>query len=194
MGPGIYHVKVQHLFFKNGERSPQIVNALGLAGEAAEVLEVFDSGFADFADGVHTDESIAEYIDKMQLEMGDVLWYVAALADSLGFTLKDIDNYIGDNAEESLVLFNQLNAMDPLRLIGFLNMHAGKVADIIKKNYWHGKPLDADGIMGALTNIICVLVTASSRQGFDIGVVAQRNIEKLAKRYPGGFVEGGGIQ
>jgi NTP pyrophosphatase (non-canonical NTP hydrolase) len=57
-------------------------NALGLAGEAGE-----------FADSIkkmvfHRHGEITH--DQLAKELGDVLWYVAALASKLGYTLAEI--------------------------------------------------------------------------------------------------------
>jgi NTP pyrophosphatase (non-canonical NTP hydrolase) len=54
--------------------------ALGLMGEAGEVAEKVKKWFRDGT------------IDKVAVarELGDVLWYVANLADDLGFTMSDI--------------------------------------------------------------------------------------------------------
>lgn len=57
------------------------VRALGLAGEAGE--------FADMIKKVVGHGHEIDY-DKMAAELGDVLWYVANLADSLNFDLNDI--------------------------------------------------------------------------------------------------------
>lgn len=56
--------------------------ALGLCGEAGEVAE-------------HIKKSIRDGTldkDKVALELGDVLWYLANLSDSLGFNLTEIAN------------------------------------------------------------------------------------------------------
>lgn len=59
--------------------------ALGLNGEAGEVADVLkkiqrDSGF----------EISGENRDKLKLELGDVLWYVAVMASELGLTLEAV--------------------------------------------------------------------------------------------------------
>lgn len=55
--------------------------ALGLGGESGEVLEVIKKGLrpGGFID-----------VKKVVLEMGDVLWYLSALADDLGTDLTTI--------------------------------------------------------------------------------------------------------
>jgi NTP pyrophosphatase (non-canonical NTP hydrolase) len=64
--------------------------ALGLGGESGEVLDNVKKMCRD-DDGVLTPSRLA----RLTSEMGDVLWYLSALADDLGVSLSDI-------AEENL--------------------------------------------------------------------------------------------
>lgn len=63
-----------------------IYTALKLSGEAGEVSEKIGKRLRDH-DG---DFSDAEWRQSVKKELGDVLWYVAAIADDLGFTLEDV--------------------------------------------------------------------------------------------------------
>lgn len=58
---------------------------MGIAGEAGEVVEKWKKIVA-YKDGVITDK------DKQELkkEMGDVVWYVAVLAHSLGMSFEEV--------------------------------------------------------------------------------------------------------
>lgn len=58
-----------------------IYPALGLANEAGEVLGKIKKVLRD------NDGEFAEYIDDIAAELGDVLWYIATLADDLGIEL-----------------------------------------------------------------------------------------------------------
>ena len=59
--------------------------ALGLGGEVGEVLNKVKKIMRDH-DGKLTDE----YRDILRKELGDVLWYVAALSTELGLNLDEI--------------------------------------------------------------------------------------------------------
>lgn len=56
-------------------------NAIGLAGEAGEVADLVKKGI------FHQHGLDAEKVKK---ELGDVLWYVAALCSKLGFDLGEV--------------------------------------------------------------------------------------------------------
>jgi len=58
---------------------------LGLVGESGEVAEKVKKLLRDH-DGVVSEEQKEE----IKKEMGDVLWYLAALAREFGFTLEDL--------------------------------------------------------------------------------------------------------
>jgi len=73
-------------FVATVKRYPQQYNvlypALGLCGEAGEVAEKVKKRVRD-----GTKESFKQDITK---ELGDVLWYISALAGDLGITLQEV--------------------------------------------------------------------------------------------------------
>lgn len=66
------------------------LKALGLAGEAGEVANKVKKIYRDdqFYEG--TDRIYEQTRCEIFDELGDVLWYVAQVADELGFNLKEI--------------------------------------------------------------------------------------------------------
>jgi NTP pyrophosphatase (non-canonical NTP hydrolase) len=62
-----------------------IAKILGLVGEAGEVAEKYKKIIRD-------KEGVVSEVDKQELtkEIGDVLWYVSALAQYLGVSLEDV--------------------------------------------------------------------------------------------------------
>ncbi|MDB5182099.1 MAG: hypothetical protein JWP13_862 [Candidatus Saccharibacteria bacterium] len=59
--------------------------AMGVVGEAGEVIEKWKKIVA-YREGKITDEDLKE----LSKELGDVVWYIAVLADSLGLSLEDV--------------------------------------------------------------------------------------------------------
>ncbi len=62
--------------------------AMGISGEAGEVLEKWKKIVA-YKDGVISDDDLHE----LMKELGDVVWYIALLAHSLGLSFDDIMNH-----------------------------------------------------------------------------------------------------
>ena len=60
--------------------------SLKLAGEAGEVSEKVGKRLRDY-EGDFTDP---EWQDALAKELGDVLWYIAALARDIGWTLEEV--------------------------------------------------------------------------------------------------------
>lgn len=59
--------------------------AMGIAGEAGEVLEKWKKIVA-YNDGNITDEDV----QRIKKELGDVVWYVALMAHSLDLSLEEV--------------------------------------------------------------------------------------------------------
>ena len=63
----------------------QTIWAMGVAGVAGEVIEKWKKMVA-YHEGKMSDEFLTDF----KKELGDVVWYVAVLADSLGFSFDEI--------------------------------------------------------------------------------------------------------
>ncbi len=78
-------------FVKEMKRYPEnmrvIYPTLGLTGEAGEIAEKVKKWVRDedYANGMSKERRQA-----LLLELGDPLWYIAALSDDLGFTLQEV--------------------------------------------------------------------------------------------------------
>jgi NTP pyrophosphatase (non-canonical NTP hydrolase) len=64
--------------------------AMGLAGEAGEVANKIKKLMRDDNLGLTTDQVDRQKAEEAADELGDVMWYVAVLAQDLGFGLEDI--------------------------------------------------------------------------------------------------------
>lgn len=77
---------VETAIFPRDNNLDIIYPALKLAGEAGEVAEKVGKAIRDDI----TKFQETAYLDDLAKELGDVLWYVAALADSIGYDLSEI--------------------------------------------------------------------------------------------------------
>ena len=64
--------------------------AMGLAGEAGEVANKIKKLMRDDNLGIQVEQVNKEKAEAAADELGDVMWYVACLAQDLGFSLEDI--------------------------------------------------------------------------------------------------------
>lgn len=69
----------------NDVQTDRSILALGVAGEAGEVADKWKKILC-YQEGKFTDSDLEE----LAKELGDVMWYIAAFADSFGLKLDDI--------------------------------------------------------------------------------------------------------
>ena len=62
---------------------------------------------------------------------------------------------------------------------------AGEVADLVGKWYGQGHDLDRDELIDELGDVLWHLAEVCTALRVDLGLVAYRNLRKLAARYPG---------
>jgi NTP pyrophosphatase (non-canonical NTP hydrolase) len=72
-----------------------IYPALGLCGEAGEVADKIKKT-------VRGDDPLYKVSGEIALELGDVLWYIAALADDLGVDLETIAKWNTDKLQRRM--------------------------------------------------------------------------------------------
>ena len=68
-----------------------------------------------------------------------------------------------------------------------LTGEAGETADIIKKHLFHATPLDQDALIKELGDCLWYIGAFATVLGLSLDDIAQRNVDKLRKRYPEGF-------
>lgn len=68
-----------------------------------------------------------------------------------------------------------------------LTGEAGEVAELIKKHLYHATPLDTDALAKELGDCLWYIAAFATVQGLSLADIAQRNIDKLRRRYPEGF-------
>jgi NTP pyrophosphatase (non-canonical NTP hydrolase) len=73
-----------------------------------------------------------------------------------------------------------------LSLLG-LGGEAGEVLDAYKKMAGHGHDFDQEKLMKEMGDALWYMADLCTKFGFSLDEVAKLNIDKLNKRYPGGF-------
>jgi NTP pyrophosphatase (non-canonical NTP hydrolase) len=68
-----------------------------------------------------------------------------------------------------------------------LTGESGEVAEIIKKAFYHGHPLDKEALHKELGDVLWYLAVMADGLGFSLDEIASANIAKLRARYPEGF-------
>lgn len=60
----------------------------------------------------------------------------------------------------------------------------GEYADAVKKHQVYGRPFDAENAIEEIGDVMWFVALAADCLGVDLNEIAERNIKKLAKRYP----------
>ena len=72
-----------HMFAQEGME--HVIFPMGLCGEAGEVAEKFKKMHRDTDGGI-----TEEFKESVKKELGDVLWYINAIAKNLGIPLEEV--------------------------------------------------------------------------------------------------------
>jgi NTP pyrophosphatase (non-canonical NTP hydrolase) len=173
-----YQVEVMRTASAQTGMEALLVRTLGLVGEVGEVVELIL--------GVTV---VGRPLDKdaFTKELGDVLWYIAALFHWL------------DESNTPTIVFSVVENPDVRPLARFfdfselvsngmrLTATAGLVADLVKKFFGHGAPLDKNRVLANLHLALVLTRAIADLVGVPLSVVAEKNIAKLRARYPQGF-------
>lgn len=140
------------------------IAALGLAGEAGELLAVLKETTWSEAEGKR---------DLFTKEAGDVCWYVAEITTALDLRSEFVHC---QNWPRSLTACG-----------GDICVEAAGVAEAIKKHLGYGHDLDRVELAVRLNRILAYVSQAGLPYGVTMFEVAEANLEKLAARYAAGF-------
>ena len=142
-------------------KSEHIINgALGLCGEAGEVMELLWSD----CETLYKNRKVAE-------ELGDVLWYCAELNTWLHGEIHDLEC-------DSMPLLNES--------VG-LCIAAARVADMVKKATMQGHEMSVKQIGDAVASVVRIVDELARKYGFTLDYIERENIAKLKRRYPYNF-------
>jgi NTP pyrophosphatase (non-canonical NTP hydrolase) len=82
-----YQVRAMRTAKYKSMDTQRLCAVLGLGGEAGEVQELFKKFWRKNDMEVKFD---SEFRNSLKFELGDILWYVASLANSMGWDLDDL--------------------------------------------------------------------------------------------------------
>jgi NTP pyrophosphatase (non-canonical NTP hydrolase) len=71
---------------------------------------------------------------------------------------------------------------------------SGELVDMLKKDVFHGVPMTLAQLESEAGDVLWYLSNLCRIHGVDLQHVAENNLMKLKRRYPDGFVKGGGIR
>lgn len=153
--------------------------------EHAHQCTVYGLGFVDEAV-----ELMALFFDPAQVsrsaiikEAGDVYWYAAALATRHDILLATTVDMGYDACHQQ-----DLNDIwDNMALSAGVVMSAKNVGEQIKKAYGHDHPLNRIELARNVGAVLYILNRLLERHAIAPEEVMEANVEKLMKRYPGGF-------
>lgn len=165
MNFNIYQEKALRTIKPHASKAEAICDwTLGIMGEISEVQEAL----------LAKNWSVA---NKMELakEIGDVVWYLAALTNELDVDLLDVLSDTFDDREiiEVLCMNNMI----------YTHLWAGRTCEIIKHHVMHKEPLDEAKLRNALYNMVTGLHAICREHGFTLKLAAELNEAKLSHRY-----------
>lgn len=70
----------------------------------------------------------------------------------------------------------------------------GELVDMLKKKLFHGRPATKKDLESEAGDVLWYLSNLCRTLGISLQRVAENNLLKLQRRYPNGFVKGGGIR
>jgi NTP pyrophosphatase (non-canonical NTP hydrolase) len=165
-------VRISKLF-KTPEDRKLVVYMAGLFGETGEVVTLLESPIFGYE------------LDMQALvkELGDVLAYLALIADSFSFSLQDIVpiSKHDDISENQKLVAYQIR----------LTVSSSKVSERLKKHFRDNK-LDKQALAKELGNVLNFLTLIANYFGFTLEEIANHNLIKLDAREQKGTLQGSG--
>lgn len=137
--------------------------AIGISSEASELVSLLLAGSDD-------EQPMLDLIIK---ELGDVCWYAAEVANTLGILLE----YKPHDKSSDLIVPAFLQ----------VSKTAGAISETLKKFLFHGKILNPNFVSHQLSELLASVDALANKHNFTLETVLETNVEKLKKRYADGF-------
>lgn len=135
-----------------------------------------------YTDGIeHYEDSLASFLERFDKVPDES---AVASSDS-ATTVAGLDEYqaLAQRTANPNQDFKQRLMIAALGLCG----EAGEFADAVKKHVGHGHPLDDSKLALEAGDVLWYAAEAAAVLGFNLSVVASRNVAKLRARFPAGF-------
>ena len=145
---------------------------LGLIGETGELVDLLKKH--DY----QSEPGMPFPMDAVINELGDVMWYLEELADGMNTTMNMISDLTFLGYDDLTRHAKQLPS--PRKIILNLSAHAYKIRRAVEKR-------NRDEIELQMRRMLLNCAWMARVAGVPMSEVAQRNIDKLKKRYPDGF-------
>lgn len=147
---------------------------LGLHGEAGEIVDLYKKfKYQSGPDAVLS-------VDRFADELGDVLWYLAELADGLETELLNIS---GADFE----VLDAMAAEGGIPSLHTLAVELVKDAVLIENAVRIENAASINAVYVHIRTMLRHCAVMARLIGIPMAEIAQRNIEKLKRRYPDGF-------
>lgn len=156
----------------------------GLCGEAKELKDALVDMFGYPWSPVHGSPGYDEKLGAVIKELGDFLWYTAAMWQWAGFGHMDPMGCVTIEQIGALVRSAYGAALPDFR--SACMDAAGVVAELTKKHLGHGKDFDFNQWMAALVECVRTAFRLAEVVGLDVSDVMDANIAKLRARFHGG--------
>ena len=136
----------------------------------------------------NTTLTTAQRIEHAQEEAIDLLKYLEHLKQVAedGITANDYQRAALRTAKGMVFGEDKTRSMLMNAALGMAG-ESGEVADIIKKHTFQGHDLDVNHVAEEIGDVLWYVAVGAEAIGLTLGEVAQRNIDKLQRRYPDGF-------
>lgn len=142
---------------------------LGLIGESGELVDVYKKWIYQSISGTELPS------DRLADELGDVIWYLAEVADGMDMNLADVICTDFDRLDESAAKAKTLPGIHWIILsISEMALQIEKAATGEKMKVYMHLIMEHAAQLARLIDV-------------PLAEIARRNIDKLKKRYPDGF-------
>lgn len=96
---------------------------------------------------------------------------------------------VNDYQKEAMQLLNPAIEKKDVLVNAVMGLcgESGECVDLVKKHLFQGHPLDKDKLVKELGDVAWYLAEAATALDVPLEAVLQGNLDKLHKRYPGGF-------